>query len=75
MFRHFQQNVLTALRIVGKGQSKKAGDQLGGYCNNVGRRPCGLGGHSHLQGMREGWICAQVEGCAKGLAEEADGGD
>lgn len=54
MFRHFQQNVLTALRIVRKGQGKKAGDQLGGYCNNVGRRRCGLDGHSHLQRMREG---------------------
>lgn len=53
MFKHFQQNVLTALRIVRKGQGKKAGDQLGGYCNNVRRRHCGLDGHGHLQGMRE----------------------
>lgn len=54
MFKHFQQNVLTALRLVRKVQGKKAGDQLGGYCNNVRRRRCGLDGHGHLQGMREG---------------------
>lgn len=54
VFKHFQQNVLTALRTVRKGQGKKAGDQLGGYCNKLIRRRCGLGGHGHTQGMREG---------------------
>ena len=38
VFKHFQQNVLTALRTVRKGQGKKAGDQLGGYCNSPGER-------------------------------------